>query len=395
MSITLNNMLTHVSTTLSTLNESLMHVEEQTSSGSRINSISDAPADAYSVLNLNNELSSLSQYSDNVSEIMEMLESTSTTLDSISDELTDCQTLLTQILGGIYDDQNKSTMGDTINEHLEQLVQLANTEYVNQYLFGGTSTSSAPYSTTRDTDGNITSVNYQGSNSQRTVQIGDNVDVNLFLVGDRAFTSDDRQDGEYVLDNTGSALGTGTSNATGCVWITVTEDEFGDLYISANDGTAVLVDTSDNNMALTTADGETIYIDATNITGAGTDLVSFPGTYNMFETLIDIRDILNNSMNLSTADQTTALEAASDWIGEIGELIIYAESAAGAKTSYLENYQTHLEDMDYILDKEVKRIGNADLTQLAVDLAELETLYEMSLSVASKLLSLSLLDFIR
>ncbi len=394
MSMTLTNLLSHVSGTLSTLNDQLMEVEEATASGSRINAVSDAPADAYSVMNLNSELSSLSQYSSNVAEIMDMLESTSTTLDSMTDELQSCTSLLTQILGGIYDDENKETMADTINEHLEQLVQLANTEYVNQYLFGGTMTNSAPYSTTRDTSGNITAVTYQGSSDQRNVQIGDNVDLNLFLVGNETFTSDDRQDGEYTLLNTGSALGSGTSNATGCVWITVTGTT-GNFYISANGGTAVAVDTSDSNMAITTGDGEVIYIDATGIDSEGTDLVTFEGTFNLFDTLISIRDVLNNTQNLSTADQMSVLESANNWLEEVSKLVVDANSAAGAKINYLENYQTHLEDMDYLLQEEATRIEEADLTQLAVDLAELETLYEMTLSVASRILSLSLLDFLR
>lgn len=394
MSMTLTNLLSHVSSTLSDLNDSLTEVTEATGTNSRINAVSDDPADAYSVLKITSERSSLAQYNDNVSEIMEILESTCSTLDSMSDEVSDCTTLVTQILGGTYSEDDYETVADTLNEHLEQLVQLSNTEYVNQYLFGGTSTSGAPYEATRDTSGNITSVDYVGSDEQRTVQVGDNVDVNLYLVGDDLFTSDEREEGEYVINNTGSDLGSGTSSATGAVWITVTEDASGDLYISANDGTAVLVDPTNDNLALTTSDGEVIYIDCTDIDSTGTDLVSHPGTYNLFDTLITIRDVLNDEMDLSSADQTLVLEAANDWMEELQELVVYAESAAGAKIDYLESYQSHLEDMDYILEEESTRIEAADLTQLAVDLAEMETLYEMALSVATTLLSLSLLDFI-
>jgi flagellin-like hook-associated protein FlgL len=41
------------------------------------------------------------------------------------------------------------------------------------------------------------------------------------------------------------------------------------------------------------------------------------------------------------------------------------------------------------------QLEQADIAQLAIDLSRRDVLYQMSLSVTAKLLSLSLLDFIR
>ena len=47
------------------------------------------------------------------------------------------------------------------------------------------------------------------------------------------------------------------------------------------------------------------------------------------------------------------------------------------------------------LKDEATRLMEADITQIAVDLSQREVLYQMSLSVAGKLMSTTLLDFLR
>jgi flagellar hook-associated protein 3 len=312
----------------------------------------------------------------------------------------DVRTLVTQIIGGIYDESNRETMADSINEHLEQLVQLANTDHVDQYIFGGTTTATAPYSVTRNSSGQITAVDYQGSDQKRNVQISTNIDVDLFLVGDDTFSSDNRQDPEFILSNTGSTLGTGTSNVKGAVWLTVTEDS-GTYYMSIDGGTTktAIPSGGSTNLAVADADGNVLYVNAPDpdtpgALSTGSDLVSVPGTYNIFDTLISIRDILNNEQSLSESQVYAALEDATDWIDEVNRLVVKANSAVGAKISFLDDFTTHLEDLQTNAEDQAIRIEEADIAQLAIDLAELEVLYEMSLSVAAKLLSISLLDYV-
>ena len=87
MANTLSNVFNHVSNSLVTLNQELARVQEQTATGSRINHISDSPSDTYRLLNLTSEQNTLDNYVSNVTEIMEMFETTSLTLDAMADEL--------------------------------------------------------------------------------------------------------------------------------------------------------------------------------------------------------------------------------------------------------------------------------------------------------------------
>ncbi len=49
---------------------------------------------------------------------------------------------------------------------------------------------------------------------------------------------------------------------------------------------------------INSATGEVLYVDATAIKKAGTEPVRVPGTYDMFNILINARDLLENVNNL-------------------------------------------------------------------------------------------------
>ena len=83
-----------------------------------------------------------------------------------------------------------------------------------------------------------------------------------------------------------------------------------------------------------------------------------------------------------------------DSLGEIKDLLTEKEVAIGSKIGFLENFSTTLDDMKFEIESETFALQEVDIAQLAIDISRREVLYEMSLSVAGKLLSISLLDFI-
>src|SRR5208282_5940287 len=58
------------------------------------------------------------------------------------------------------------------NRDLESLVQDANSQFEGRYLFSGTNTTTAPIAATRDAQGNIQNITYQGSNTDLTAPVG-------------------------------------------------------------------------------------------------------------------------------------------------------------------------------------------------------------------------------
>jgi flagellar hook-associated protein 3 FlgL len=393
MSGTLNNIYNNVNYALHLHGEAMTRLQEQASTGSRINRVSDDPSAAYRVLGLNIQERSLENYADNLSEVVSLLDLSSTAIEEIASALTETQVRLTQIANGIYSEEARERAAAGINDILEQIVSLANTKHMGQYLFGGGNTASAPYLAER-TNGEITTVTYQGSYENRNIEVAPGVRSSALYVGDDVFRSDAR--GELIfLGDSGAKAGTGTSTVRGDTWLTVTGSA-GTYNLSIDDGlTTFNTNGTDTNLAVTNSTtGEILYVDTTGITGATVDLVRAPGTYDIFNTLVSIRDMLQNEKELSGAQVRELQDSALISLEEIRGLIVQAEVSVGSRVGFLENLKDSLKNLKYDAEDETTRLLEADIAEIAIDLSRRQLLYQMSLSVAGKLMSLSLLDFL-
>ena len=391
MSGSLNSIYNNVSFALYLHTNAMAKLQEQVSTGSRINRVSDDPATAYRVLGLNTNERSLKNYITNLSEVAGILALSSTILDNITSGLVETQIRLTQITSGTYDEAARKRTAEGINDILEQVVSLANTQHMDQHLFGGSDTGSAPYTVER-TDGKITSVTYQGSLESRDIEIAPGVESSAFYIGDNIFRSNDRNDPIFIGD-TGAKAGTGTSSVRSGVWLTVTGST-GNWSLSIDGGAAVNSNGTQTNLAVKNASGQVLYVDTTGITSTGVDLVSVPGTYDIFKTLIIIRDVLENEKGLSEVQVRELLSNLPSSLEETSKLMVQAQVSIGSKIGFLDDLEHNLRDQQYDTEDEATRLQEADIAQIAIDLSRREVLYQMSLAVAAKLMSMSLLDFI-
>ncbi len=300
---------------------------------------------------------------------------------------------LTQVIGGIYNEETRKRAAEGINDLLEQVVSLANTKHMGQYLFGGNNTTSAPYLVER-TNGEITGVTYQGSLENRDIEVAPGIKSSAFHVGNDIFGSNDRNDPVFLGD-TGVKAGTGTSNLQGDTWLTVTGSA-GNYNLSIDDGLSTFnTDGTDTNLAVTdSTTGKILYVDTTQINGTGVEMVSIPGTHDIFNTLMSIRDMLNNDRGLSGAQLQELQDNSLTTLDETNELLVQAEVSVGSKIGFLGNLKDSLTKLKYDAEDESTLLQEADIAQIAVDLSRREVLYQMSLSIAGKLMSISLLDFI-
>jgi flagellar hook-associated protein 3 FlgL len=365
MSGALNNIYNNVSYALYLHSVEMARLQEQTITGSRINRPSDDPSCSYRVVTLNSQERSLGNYINNLSEAVCTLELSSTVIQDIQSALTETKVLLTQVIGGIYNEETRERAAERINDTLEQVVSLANTKHIGQYIFGGNNTTSAPY-LAEHTNGEITGVTYQGS-------------LDPVFIGD-----------------TGAKTGTGTSNLQGDTWLTVTGSA-GNYTLSIDDGLSTFnTDGTDTNLAITDSiTGKILYVDTTEINSTGVDLVSVPGTYDIFNTLVSIRDMLKNERELSGTRLRELQDNSLIALEEVNELLVQAEVSVGSKIGFLDNLKESLKELKYNAEDEATLLQEADIAQIAIDLSRLEVLYQMSLSIAGRLMSVSLLDFLR
>jgi len=244
-------------------------------------------------------------------------------------------------------------------------------------------------------DGKIISVTYQGSAENRNIKVAPGLESSAFYVGENIFCSSNRGTPVF-LGNTGAKAGTGTSSVTGDTWLTVTYD--GSNYkLSIDDGasTVTVPAGGDTNQAVTDSrTGKVLYVDSTEINSTGVEMVSISGTYDIFNTLISIRDILKNEKGLTDAQVKELINNSLNSLEEISNLLVQTEVSVGSKLGFLDDLKDSLTNIKYNTEDELTRLTEADIAQVAIDLSRREVLYQMSLSVAAKLMSMSLLDYI-
>ncbi|MHC4423678.1 MAG: flagellin N-terminal helical domain-containing protein, partial [Planctomycetota bacterium] len=338
MSGILDSTYSNVSFALRLHAEAMARLQEQASTGSRINRSSDDPSAGYRVLGLNSQARSFENYIDNLSEVMNTLQMSYSAIENIASTINDLRTDITQITSGIFGQDARERAAGKVNEMLEHIVSFANFEHMNQYLFGGGDTASAPYAVTR-TNGEITSVTYQGSLEERKIEVASGVESSAFYIGDDIFRSSDRSAPTF-FGNTGATAGTGTSSINGYVWLEITEPVAGTYRLSIDDDPTSFVDVAvppgSANTVVTHADtGEILYVDTTGIANTGVELVSVSGTHDIFNSLITTRDIMKNVRGFSDARVTELLEDAASSLEEISNLLAQSSVAMGSKIGLL------------------------------------------------------------
>ncbi|MCX5645684.1 MAG: flagellar hook-associated protein FlgL [Phycisphaerae bacterium] len=395
MSGSLTGIYESISYALQLHGQSISQLQEQASTGNRVNRASDDPSEAYRILGLSSQERSLDSYVGNIADLTGSLQMSSTIITNMASQLADVRTLLSQIVGGIYDADGRKRIAEKVDSALEQLVSLANTKYANQYLFGGNNTGAAPYVVVRE-GGKIASVTYQGSDEARRVDVAPGLDVAAGPVGDEVFRNDNRG-APVFLGSTGAAAGTGTSSLRGDAWLTV--DYNGANYrVSVDDGaTFVTVPPGgDTNQAVTDSrTGRVLYVNTTGINKTGVELVRLPGTYDAFNALIGLRDMLTDGHGVASQDLTSYVNECVAGVEEVRNRLVQANVTTGSQIGFLDTLKQNLETMQYDTQDQTTRLQQADVAQIAIDLSREQVLYQMSLSVAGKLMTMSLLDFIQ
>lgn len=394
MSGQLGSIYNNVSFALNLHTTALAKLQEQVSTGSRVNRASDDPSAAFQILNLKSQARNYDNYISNMDTLSDVLELSNTVIQSMSDSIVEAKQVISQVTSGIYDEDARERTAQQINDILEQMVLFGNSRHLEQYIFGGSDSASPPYVVER-TDGKIASVTYQGGSGVQNIEIAPSVQSNIFYVGDDIFRSDERSTPVFA-GTTGANAGTGTSSVQGDVWLTVTFD--GSNYqISIDDGasyTTVPVGGNANQAVTDSTTGKVLYVDTTGINSTGVEMARVPGTYDIFNTLISVRDVFSNERGLSEDQLKQIRNGCLESLEEVGNLLVHANVIVGARIGFLEDFKNNLTEMKYSFEDQTANLEDADITQIAVDLSRREILYQMSLSVAAEIMSLSLLNFL-
>lgn len=163
------------SMTLNDLQQSLNRLDttqQQLSSGKKINQPSDDPYGTSQAMSLNGQLSSLNDYTNNITDGTAWTQQATTSLGDIDSMVQRVRELVVQASNGTYTQSDLNASASEVNQLIDAIKQEANASYNGQYIFSGTSTGTAPYQTgSTDT--------YQGGTGSVNRLIGPNTTLSV------------------------------------------------------------------------------------------------------------------------------------------------------------------------------------------------------------------------
>ncbi len=205
MQITNNMIYNNINNQLSNESFSIYNLENQISSGLQINSPQDNPAGQVNVLSYQNSMSDVNQYTSNVNLANEISSLASSTLNSAVGVVNNAKTLAIQMANSATNtSMNNQAAANEVGQLINEVSQIANTNYNGQNIFTGENTSQVPaytasqayYSVPSSTSGGTpTQVNYNvytyaGNDVQQRYQITQNETIAPSLTANAIFGSD-------------------------------------------------------------------------------------------------------------------------------------------------------------------------------------------------------------
>jgi flagellar hook-associated protein 3 FlgL len=175
-SMLINNFLRNLNNNLSRLERT----QNRLSTGKRISRPSDDPAGLAYSMGLRANLAALERYQKNVDTAKTWLEAIDSALDSATNILHRAKDLAIYGASDTVDEQSREALAKEVGQLLEEMRQIANTSSAGRYIFAGNNTLEEPYPSSED-------FTYAGTNTERTVEIGENIIISYSVTGDRVF----------------------------------------------------------------------------------------------------------------------------------------------------------------------------------------------------------------
>jgi flagellar hook-associated protein 3 FlgL len=184
---------------------------QEVATGKKVTVPSDNPAAAADMVQNTIETANVDQYTQNVSTMLSRVQTADSSLGTVVTSLTQAISLGTEGANGTNNTSNLQAIATQVQGILKSVVAQANTSYQGTYLFGGTETSSAPYTASSSSSSGYT---YNGNSDVNSVAVGDDMNVQLNLPGSQIF-SNSNADVLGSLSSLVTALQSGDATAIG------------------------------------------------------------------------------------------------------------------------------------------------------------------------------------
>jgi flagellar hook-associated protein 3 FlgL len=152
-------------------------LQESISSEQNINRPSDDPISSRLLLDIGDKLKVIDQHSSNIDKSTSWLKFTSTALDGMSTIINQAKKVASSINTGSSDPGIRQSAHDQLVDLKKQIVDMANTQFGDQYIFAGANNTNPPFTNTNNV--------YGGDSTQLPIEIAQNTTQALNVTGDR------------------------------------------------------------------------------------------------------------------------------------------------------------------------------------------------------------------
>jgi flagellar hook-associated protein 3 FlgL len=377
------------------LETALQQTQQQLSTGLRIQSAADDPTGMAQVNQMNVELSASTQYVTNSNTAQTNLQLEEQALSNASNVMQNANTLAVEANNSALSAANRQDIATQLQQDLQSLVSIANsTDGNGNYLFGGYSNTSAPFTQSGG------AVSYNGSSQVTQVQISPNQSISSGDSGITSFMNIPTGNGTFgtsaASTNTGSASIGGGSVTDATAYVS------GTYTISFTDPTDYQVTDSGGNVVNsgTYTDGDTISFNGAQVSLAGTPAagdqftVAPAGTTSAFSALSNLIATLN-STTLNTGQLTTQINSAVQQIQNSITNFSNVSASVGARLNSITAAQSTATATQTTLKTNVGTIQNTDYTAATTQLSTEELALQAAQESYASLEKLSLFNYIQ
>ena len=332
---------------------------KQLASGSKITNITDDPIAAVNILNTNRQLGQIDTFSQNVEIAQKELSALDDLMDLANGYLSNAWDKAVQANNQTYSETSLKALKVEIDELTKTMVDLANTEYDNNYIFSGANTKTIPY--TIDENGDIT---YHGTPHDnpdyiRQTEVADGVFEVINTTGDKVF-------GYYT-----------TKDANG-----------NNLFTDANGDTVIeTVDAQTGVKSYAYENGNTYNGDVKDLTPKE----EFSGVMGALKKLSNsIQKVLDGNTEEGYKEMNSTLDMFSNSLTQITT----EQTKFGGVANRLEMTSSTLETSNESLTGYLSEIKDIDLTTAITNWMQAQYAYQASLQVTSASMGMSLLNYL-
>jgi flagellar hook-associated protein 3 FlgL len=217
-----------------------------------------------------------------------------------------------------------------------------------------------------------------------TAQLGSGTPVVIPSPAPSSLTLEDADGSEVVLDFSAWTAVDSTFVLTGSA------------SISLNGGAYQAIDLTETDLQLVDDNrGAVLHVNTTGITRAVSELTTFAGTSNIFDTLRGAAEDLRNDTGLDLGD---ALKRTKQRLGEFDRNqnnLLISMGKLGSRTQRLDSTESRLGDLSVQLDALISNVEDVDLTKVILDMTRAEQTLQIAQGTGARLINQSLLNFLR